>query len=414
MTPTRARQSRAAATREAAGPKRRPKDRKAMIVAAACELFAERGFAAVGIKEIADRVGITGGAIYRHFADKEALLEAVAIAALGRFMFDGSEADSSDQPTSSQSIGQVVDRMVRRALDEPAWLIAYHRERYRLDRSSHPELSRFQEAWSELWSNALRDAHPKLDDIAIATRRHAVVGALAIAGDSSFAVARPALDNLLSESLLSMVVSPAVKAPRRAAPLRPWQPPRTRRDEILAAALGLFRQHGYHGVGIDQISEAIGLAGPSFYAHVSSKLEILVDAYYRANAAVDVGAEGALQGAASADEAMAGLARSYVDAAFANADLLSVAMREMHAIEAADRPMWSRRRRAIRDVWSAVLREVRPELSEGETRALVHHALPLVVNVALHRSDGRPSAPEAESLVMAFLLSEVKRSDSAR
>ena len=32
------------------------------------------------------------------------------------------------------------------------------------------------------------------------------------------------------------------------------------------------------------------------------KLEILVDAYYRANAAVDVGAEGALRAAASADD----------------------------------------------------------------------------------------------------------------
>ena len=385
-----------------------------MIVAAACELFAERGFAAVGIKEIAARLGITGGAIYRHFPDKEALLEAAAVGALGRFMSDGSVADSSDQPTSPPSIGQVIDRMVRTALDEPAWLTTYHRERHRLDQSSHPELTRCQEAWSELWSSALRDARPKLDDIAIATRRHAVVGALAIAGDPSLAVARPALDSLLSESLLSMVVSPAVKAHRRAEPPRSWQPPRTRRDEILSAALGLIRQHGYHGVGIDQISEAIGLAGPSFYAHVSSKLEILLDAYYRANAAVDVGAERALQAAASADEAMVGLARSYVDAAFANADLLSVAMREMHAIEAADRPMWSRRRRAIRGVWSAVLREVRPELSEGETRALVHHALPLVVNVALNRQDGRPSAPEAESLVLAFLLSDVNGSDSAR
>jgi hypothetical protein len=29
--------------------------------------------------------------------------------------------------------------------------------------------------------------------------------------------------------------------------------------------LGLFRQHGYHGVGLDQIAEAVGLAGPSVY-----------------------------------------------------------------------------------------------------------------------------------------------------
>jgi AcrR family transcriptional regulator len=323
-------------------------------------------------------------------------------------------ADSSDRPTSPRSIGQVVDRLVRTSLDEPAWLITYHRERHRLDRSSHPELTRSQEAWSELWSDALHEAQPKLDDVAIEARRHAVVGALAGGGEPSSAVARPALDILLSTSLLSMAVSPAVKARGQVEPPRSWLPPRTRRDEILSAALGLFRQHGYHGVGIDQISEAIGLAGPSFYAHFSSKLEILVDAYYRANAAVDVGAEAALRTAASADAALAGLARSYVEAAFANADLLSVAMRETHVIEAADRPMWSRRRRAIRAVWSAVLREVRPELSESEARALVHHALPLVVNVALNRRDRRPSAPEAVSLVMGFLMSDAHRSDSTR
>jgi AcrR family transcriptional regulator len=397
-----------------ATPKRRPKDRKAMIVTAACELFAERGFAATSVKEIADQVGITAGAIYRHFADKEALLEAVALGALDRLMFDESLSQPSDGATSRRSIGWLVDHMVRTTLDEPAWLTAYHREGHRLDRSSHPELTRCQAAWSELWSDALREAQPKLDDVAIDARRHAVIGALAAPGDHSSALARPALDTLLRGSLFSMVVSPAVRAHGRAEPPRSWQPPRTRRDEILSAALGLFRQHGYHGVGIDQISEAIGLAGPSIYAHFSSKLEILVDAYYRANAAVDVGAEGALRTATSADAALAGLAWSYVEAAFANADLLSVAMRESHAIEAADRPMWSRRRRAIRDVWSAVLREVRPELSESETRALVHHVLPLVVNVALNRRERRPSAPEAKSLVMAFLMSDVDRSDCAR
>jgi AcrR family transcriptional regulator len=393
-------------------PKRRPKDRKATIVAAACELFAERGFAPASVNEIADRVGITGGAIYRHFAGKEALLEAVALGALDRLMFDGSVADSSNQP-AGQSIGWLVDRMVRTTLDEPAWLTTYLRERHRLDRPSDPELTRCQAAWSELWSNALHEAHPKLDDIAISTRQHAVVGALAAAGEPSSAVARPALDTLLSEALLSMVVSPAVKVHRHAEPPRSWQPPRTRRDDILSAALGLFRQHGYHGVGIDQIAETVGIAGPSVYAHFSSKLEILVDAYYRATAAVDVGAEAALRAAASADEALAGLARSYVKAAFANADFLSVAMWETHAIEAADRRMWSRRRRATRDVWSAVLREVRPELSEGETRALVHHALPLVVNVSLNRRDRRPTGPEAVSLVMAFLMSNVRGTVSA-
>jgi AcrR family transcriptional regulator len=93
MTRTCARQAGAAGTSERATPKRRPKG-KATIVAAACELFAERGFAPARVNEIADRVGITGGAIYRHFADKEALLEATALEALDRLMVDGPVADS--------------------------------------------------------------------------------------------------------------------------------------------------------------------------------------------------------------------------------------------------------------------------------------------------------------------------------
>ncbi len=41
------------------------------------ELFAERGFAATGRDEIAARAGVTRGALYHHFASKEAVLRAV-------------------------------------------------------------------------------------------------------------------------------------------------------------------------------------------------------------------------------------------------------------------------------------------------------------------------------------------------
>jgi Bacterial regulatory proteins, tetR family len=57
-------------------PGRRPRDRKAIILVAAGELFAERGFAAVGMNDIAQRIGITGGAIYPHFPGKDAVLDA--------------------------------------------------------------------------------------------------------------------------------------------------------------------------------------------------------------------------------------------------------------------------------------------------------------------------------------------------
>ncbi len=59
----------------------RPRDRKAQLAAVAAELFRARGFPGVGIKDIADAAGVTGPALYRHFADKQAILAYVVSAA---------------------------------------------------------------------------------------------------------------------------------------------------------------------------------------------------------------------------------------------------------------------------------------------------------------------------------------------
>ena len=46
-------------------------------MAAARELFAEHGFAATGREQIAERAGVTRGALYHHFGSKELLFRAV-------------------------------------------------------------------------------------------------------------------------------------------------------------------------------------------------------------------------------------------------------------------------------------------------------------------------------------------------
>lgn len=57
--------------------RRRPEARPQEILEAALALFAERGFAATRLDDVAARAGLSKAAIYLYFADKEALLAAL-------------------------------------------------------------------------------------------------------------------------------------------------------------------------------------------------------------------------------------------------------------------------------------------------------------------------------------------------
>ena len=53
------------------------------------------------------------------------------------------------------------------------------------------------------------------------------------------------------------------------------------KERIVLAALDLFAEKGYDGVGVDQIAETVGIKGPSLYHHFKSKEDIL-------NAIIDI------------------------------------------------------------------------------------------------------------------------------
>lgn len=71
---------------------------RAQVVAAAAELFAERGFSRTSIADVAERVGMTKGAVYFHFRDKEDMAAEVVRELYERWQSMVSETRAANLP----------------------------------------------------------------------------------------------------------------------------------------------------------------------------------------------------------------------------------------------------------------------------------------------------------------------------
>lgn len=79
----------------ATAPSARGAARREAILAAAAQLFADRGYAAVGMDDIGAAAGVTGPAIYRHFGAKASVLTAVFDRVIDAVAYDRVEVSSA-------------------------------------------------------------------------------------------------------------------------------------------------------------------------------------------------------------------------------------------------------------------------------------------------------------------------------
>src|SRR5215203_1726816 len=64
-------------------------DRQAAILQEAARLFAGNGYSGVSLEELGAAVGVSGPAVYRHFANKQALLAAILVGVSERLLAGG-------------------------------------------------------------------------------------------------------------------------------------------------------------------------------------------------------------------------------------------------------------------------------------------------------------------------------------
>jgi AcrR family transcriptional regulator len=114
----------------------------------------------------------------------------------------------------------------------------------------------------------------------------------------------------------------------------PTRPGRTggRRDEIVALASRLFRERGYHGVGMRAIAEAANMQAASLYHHFRNKEELLLQAIFVVDRDLIVEQLPLLDGPGSHPDRLARLVRAHVVHIGNNRDAWWVAGRELRAL----------------------------------------------------------------------------------
>jgi AcrR family transcriptional regulator len=169
--------------------------------------------------------------------------------------------------------------------------------------------------------------------------------------------------------------SPAALPPARPVPQRR----RSRRDEILQIAVGLFAQRGYHGVSMDDIGAAAGVTGPALYHHFAGKEAMVAAALAPVSEQLlDGGRARVAEHAGEPQQALAALVDYHVEFALANPAVIALHLHELDRLPEETRREIRRLQRLYVEEWVGAVTELRPELPPSEARILAHAAFGLM------------------------------------
>ncbi|MGW1465927.1 TetR/AcrR family transcriptional regulator [Streptomyces sp. NPDC002308] len=388
--------ARSAATTDPTGATR-PRNRRQLIVEAAGRVFSERGYHAASMEEVAAGVGITAAALYRHFPNKYALFAECA-----DVMVDGL-VTALDAVPPGATLADVLAAVTRVTVAHRASGGVYRWEARYLSREDRRRLGAKFDRLAERVDEAVQREYPRPDE---RLRAMAALGAIGSITMHHTSIAQRRSEELLLASALRVAASgPAAGPPGAHLVVElPAQPvPRTRRAEILAAAIPLFARDGFVSVTNGQIAEAVGLTPSALYRHYPGKIDILAAACLQAAGLLAQGVERSLREVAGPFDAIVALAATYVAYSFEYTELNSVAEAEVAGLPTGlRRPLVLAQREHIA-VWEQQLRLARPGLDPRQARVLVHAGFGVAVEAG--RKFRWQDAPDHREAVTALVVS---------
>jgi AcrR family transcriptional regulator len=193
--------------------------RRQQILSTAADLFAARGFHGVSMGDIGAAVGVSGPALYKHFAGKEDILGQCLLHASDQLLAGARELlsdggmSSAVGPTGQEpvpvpgpgaetaapegALAALIARHADFALDNPALIVVQEREWGALGADTRAQVRKRQLAYIEVWCDALRPLRP---DLSAGQARAAVQAAFGLLNSTphSARIGRDAMRTLLT------------------------------------------------------------------------------------------------------------------------------------------------------------------------------------------------------------------------
>jgi len=344
------------------GVRRRPKDRKDQIVEAARQLIVQRGYRNVSMAEIADTVGITAGALYRHFSNKAVLLGAVIDKSFDDVIAASSQHDMNLDDVLTMACEQVVTRRDTGAL--------WWRESRYLEPDTAARLRRRLRDSNRSYQNLIQTDRPSLPGV---QAQRLAWGVQSILASPSFHTSKlphaefVALLSSACRSLCAVELRPPPPAPTPPRRRNGVLSPVSKRESLLTHAITLFERNGFEATSLNEIGTAAGVTGPNLYSYFAGKADILEAATARGVSALWLLLNRVLRDNDEPAEALRDLVRGYIQLALEKTVLASLLLSEQQNVDDVAR---NRQREYVAE-WVALLRASRPAIDEPSARVLV-------------------------------------------
>ncbi|GAA0903781.1 TetR family transcriptional regulator [Virgisporangium aurantiacum] len=341
----------------------------------------------MGLAEIAEVVGISAPALYKHFRSKQDLLCALLedeLAALDEALAVGG--------------GDIYDALATFAAERTAFGVLWQRERPKVDSADR---ARFDERMA-----ALRDR------VTIGTTGEPVLtrAMLSVVESTTYYADRPdrtaqraALRNILvavgGTSGLTTVCPPVVAASGPLLSARPWL---SRRQAILILAPQLTQvRGGYDDVTMEDLGTAAGMSGAAAYHYFPSKADVFQAAFAQAASWGQAMLEQAWTAATSPDDMLDRVLAGAVRLSKDFPAIIRTALNNTVELPEPQRVAALAGAAQYTGEWQRCLAVVRPDLSKEDIEVLTFAVLAMIGDLAGPTSGDNVVVPAADLVVLA-------------